>query len=919
MTLYSDIAAAALEWAAKGLRVLPLTWPISSTQCSCGKGDCRSIGKHPIYELTRNGLKQASTDPQQIALWWSAYPEANVAVVTGDGVVVIDEDKPGALAEWVAGRDLPPTLEVQTGKGTHHYYRITGPVKNRVGLAPGIDVRGDHGYVVAPPSIHYTGALYEVSEDREIADCPEWLRAILQPVRQQVQAPAGGIVIRGTSGSGEHARLQAYALRTLSSCCEIVAAAFEGTRNHTLNTNAFLIGTILGASWPHGLSRSECESRLWQAAQRAGLAEREALRTIKSGLDAGVKRPRPMPVSRSDLVSYVRHTAEVAAQRVQEQAEPEFEAAEAQEIRRELYDSLTKDDKGKIAKSTSNLYRIVQGDPALQNCMVYNIFARAVCSLRELPATQGLQSGAPFVRGQAWRDVDDSRLKVWLQDIYHTSWAIEDVAKTVNLVADTRHWHPVRERLEAIEWHGDQLLDRWLIDYLGADDTAYTRAVSRKWLVSAVARIYQPGCKAECMLVLEGEQGIGKSSAIRALALDPHWFSDSELSLDDAAQSAQALHGKLIIEVPELSALSKAQVETIKAYLSRQIDHYRAPYEKRAESIPRQSIFAGSTNDTQYLKDSTGNRRFWPVRCAPPSGKADILGLSTIVEQLWAEARQAYLMGETWWLDDQDHEALAIAKDIQESRTEDDPWVELLRERLDLGVRYVTTDDVAQALGIDIAKLDPRTGLRFGKVLRALGLTRKRISVNGQRVYAYVPSLKGDCLPSASPSTDERQGRGKPLTSLANNDTASPIPPSSSYNNNNNSSSKTAAREAAEGSGEVEKKARLLVIKGGQSGTEVLSASKSLDNMLPNTTVDTRVGGQAEEGRQAADILSEDDKYAIDERAAMQQEAGVDSRKLKCTWHPRLQRERYIRWHKAHGLPVPPEQSDEVDDEGDEW
>jgi predicted P-loop ATPase len=906
MTSYTDIAQAALAWAAKGLRVLPLTWPISSTQCSCGKSDCRSIGKHPIYELTRNGLKQASTDPQQIALWWSAYPEANVAVVTGDGVAVIDEDKPGALLAFAAGRDLPETLQVQTGKGTHHYYHITGAVKNRVGLAPGIDVRGDHGYVVAPPSIHYTGALYEVSQDVEIAECPEWLRAILQPAKPQVQAPTGGIVIRGTSGSGEHARLQAYALRTLSSCCEIVASASEGTRNHTLNTNAFLVGTILGASWPHGLSRGECESRLLQAAQRAGLTEREALRTIKSGLDAGVKRPRSMPVSRSDLVSYVRHTAEVAAQRVQEQAEPELEAAQAQQIRQELFDSLTKDDKGKIIKSTSNLYRIVQGDPALQNCMVYNIFARAVCSLRELPAAQGLQSGAPFVRGQMWRDVDDSRLRVWLQDTYHTSWALDDVAKAVDLVADTRHWHPVRERLEVIEWHGEQLLDRWLIDYLGADDTAYTRAVSRKWLISAVARIYQPGCKAECMLVLEGEQGIGKSSAIRALALDPHWFSDSELSLDDAAQSAQALHGKLIVEVPELAALSKAQVEVIKSYLSRQIDHYRAPYERKAESIPRQSIFAGSTNDTQYLKDSTGNRRFWPVRCAPASGKADILGLSTIVEQLWAEARQAYLMGETWWLDDQDHEALAIAKDIQESRTEDDPWVELLRERLDLGVRFVTTDDVAQALGIDIAKLDPRTGLRFGKVLKVLGLNRKRISINGQRVYAYVPSLKSESLPSGSPSTDEGQGRGNSLTSLPNEVIASPCPPSSLYNNNKKTIVKTAAREAAIGVGESEKKVRLLAIKGGQGVQEEVSTMKPLENVLPNHTVDTWGGGQAERGGQVSE-LSEDEAYEIDERASIETEAGVPPKAVKCPYHPWKDRARYIRWHEARGLPIPKE------------
>lgn len=900
MTSYSDISQAALAWAAKGLRVLPLTWPISDTQCSCGKVDCKSIGKHPIAELTRHGLKQATTDPETISMWWQVFPEANVAVVTGGGVVVIDEDKPGALVRWAADRVLPDTLQVQTGKGTHHYYRIDGAVKNRVAIAPGIDIRGDHGYVVAPPSLHYTGVLYEVSEDREIAQCPEWLRELLQPP-VPVPAPQRGIIVRGASGS-DGARLQVYAQRTLASCCAQVSSAPEGTRNHCLNTNAFLVGTVLGATWPHGLTRSECERDLLSAGMRAGLSEREAVRTIKSGLDAGVKRPRAVPVSRDDLATYVKHTAQVAAQRVEEQAEPEVDHAQAMETRRELMETLARDEKGKIVKSVSNLYRVLQGEPLLQGCIVYNAFARCVCSLRELPAAQGLHSAETFFRGRPWRDVDDTRLKVWLQDTYGAGWAIEDITKAVALVGDTRHWHPIRERLEAIEWHGEQLLDRWLIDYLGADDTAYTRAVSRKWLVSAVARVYEPGCKAECMLVLEGEQGIGKSTAIKVMALDAAWYSDAELQLDDPAQSAQALHGKLLVEVPELASLSKAQVETIKAYLSRQVDHYRAPYERRPESIPRQSIFAGTTNDTEYLKDHTGNRRFWPVRCCPASGRADTTGLQAIAEQLWAEARHAYQMGETWWLDDSDYDAAEEAKAAQASRIEQDPWADLLRaELLSQGLTYYLTEDVAACLGIDPSKLDPRVGKRFGAVLTTLGLVKRKITHKGQRRYAYVQlsTLGGTVQPAATHSQKEGGTAQKPSDSEA-----SPVPVHPSYPSIYIKEKKD-IKARARGEGEREK------VLGGKGGLVLVHDAKTTESQafVPSTDTldmgwtDPRQGGGQggqggqEEGHGMPDLDLDVD---VDPDTLIWVEEKLGQDPDVCPYNPRDPR--YVVWHRLRGL-----------------
>lgn len=929
MTIDIDISQAAAEWAARGLKVLPLHWPISSTQCSCSKIDCKSIGKHPISELTRHGLKDATRDPRQISAWWQIYPEANVAVVTGGGIVVLDEDVPGSLGTFAAGRDLPKTFAVSTGRGMHHYYRIDGPVKNRAGLAPGLDVRGDNGYVVAPPSIHYTGTLYEVADDSEIAPCPAWLVDVLQPKAQAIPQAAmrTGLVIRGVVSSSEQARLQVYVDRAISQNCMMISTTAEGGRNHTLNDMAFRCGTLLSAPWAMGLvpSRSEVESRLLQAALASGLTERESLRTIKSGLDSGIKRPRiAPPQDRQSLAAYVKHTAmmETAREQGQETASaPTMTEQEVIEVRKEIMGELAKDPKtDKVCRTPSNLYRILQAEPLLQGCIVYNAFGRTVCSLREPPAPQGLGCAEVFFRGKPWSDTDSSRLRVWLHDTYGVTWSLDDIHSTIDAVADSRHWHPVKERLEALEWHGEPLLDRWLVDYLGADDTPYTRAVSRKWLISAVARVYEPGCKAECMLVLEGEQGIGKSTAIRVLALDGAWFSDSELSLDDPAQSAQALHGKLIVEVPELAALSKSQVETIKAYLSRQTDHYRAPYDRRPQSIPRQSVFAGSTNDTQYLKDSTGNRRFWPIRCAPASGRADIQGLQAVSEQLWAEARQAYLTGETWWLDDTDHEALAMAKDVQESRTEDDPWVDILRSRLPQGLPYYITDDVAEALGIDLAKLDPRTASRFAKVLKVLGLAKRRLRVDGQQRWVYCATLTEPVLPSCYPTQDDRVAQANHAKTHSDSEVCYPVLPSP-YKRGRERERSTIGSTGGTGSTEVGSK-----FSDGQGSTGWHEQDNALTSQEKRRATLTLVEGwhggstgveQGSTEAQEGYVDGQEDpdvRYAREEREAIQAEAAYGEQvaapaptppqQKKCPYGPE-DALRYRRWHEREGLPIP--------------
>ena len=241
-----------------------------------------------------------------------------------------------------------------------------------------------------------------------------------------------------------------------------------------------------------------------------------------------------------------------------------------------------------------------------------------------------------------WTDDDDLKATEWVQNAEICA-PKHVVADAVESVANENPFHPVRDWLNDLQWDGTSRLDHWLQTYCGVEDTAYSRAVAARYLISAVARVFQPGCKADCALILEGDQGIGKSTMLRVL-FDP-WFTDEIADLG-SKDSAMQLAGVWCIEMAELDALRGAEVSRIKAFLSRTNDRYRPPYGKRVVDIARQCVFAGSVNEAEYLRDATGGRRFWPVRCS----KADWAGVHAVREQLWAEAVVRYRGRERWHL-----------------------------------------------------------------------------------------------------------------------------------------------------------------------------------------------------------------------------------------------------------------------------
>ena len=332
--------------------------------------------------------------------------------------------------------------------------------------------------------------------------------------------------------------------------------------------------------------------------------------------------------------------------------------------------SLELDKSGHVKNTLRNLTLILENDPNLKGVM-FNQLLDGMEIKGEVPWNHP---------SKFWRDADDAQLISYV-DAHYGAFSARNYDIAVTKVADDRAYHPIREFIESLpEWDKVPRVDTLLVDYLGASDTAYVRAVTRKTLCAAISRVLRPGCKFDSMLVLNGPQGVGKSTLIAKLAGE--WFSDS-LNLGDTKDktAAEKLQGYWILEIGELAGLKKAEVETLRSFLSRQNDIYRAAFGKRATPHLRQCVFFGTTNaESGYLRDTTGNRRFWPVK-TPGSGKKQSWNLThEEILQIWAEALVYVRQGEKLYLSP---EMDALAKDEQREAMESDEREGLVREYLD--------------------------------------------------------------------------------------------------------------------------------------------------------------------------------------------------------------------------------------------
>ena len=380
-------------------------------------------------------------------------------------------------------------------------------------------------------------------------------------------------------------------------------------------------------------------------------------------------------------------------------------------------------DEGDPRAVLANAIHALRNAPEWQGVLWHNEFATSTIARQPPPWAYGARDW----EDTPWSDRDDYLTAEWMQ---HQGILVPAsiAGQAVEVVARDRTFHPVREYLDALQWDERSRLDRWLIDYLGVADSSYARAVGARWLISAVARVFVPGAKADCALILEGPQGIKKSTALSVMA-EP-WFTDrlSDLGSKDAAMETK---GVWIIEIAELDTMSRAEVSAIKAFMSRTHDRFRPPYGKRLVDLPRQCVFAGSINpEGGYLKDATGGRRFWPVAC----GHIDTDRLERDRDQLWAEAHDRFRVGEPWWLETA--ELNALASEEQADRYQGDAWEEPIRAYLDNEIEWMD-NGYGSRTPYRHPRVEALTDVTVGEILeKALGIEKGRWTQTDQNRVA---------------------------------------------------------------------------------------------------------------------------------------------------------------------------------------
>jgi predicted P-loop ATPase len=390
-------------------------------------------------------------------------------------------------------------------------------------------------------------------------------------------------------------------------------------------------------------------------------------------------------------------------------------------VRYEWRQDLILTDKGKIKPLLANAITALRSAPEWTGVLTFDEFS--------LRASAG--KATPWNYAGTWDEQCDRLLADWLQH-HGIMVSVSTAAEAAEAVAHDRTFHPVRDYLDSLQWDKIGRIDDWLTLYLGVDQSDFVRAAGAKWLISAVARIYQPGCKADHMLIAEGPQGALKSTAFRILG-EP-WFSDDIPDLG-SKDSKEFLLGVWIIELPELDAMTRAELTRVKAFMTCSTDRFRPPYGRRTIAVPRQCVLAGTVNHEEYLRDETGGRRFWPVKV----GQINIDALRRDRDQIWAEAVHCYRKGDSWWL--QTALLNEAAEQQQEVRYQSDAWESVITKWLEANNPSEVT--VADILGGPLdkhrSKWERGDQTRIGVILRQLkwvvkpGHERPRVYVKGSQ------------------------------------------------------------------------------------------------------------------------------------------------------------------------------------------
>lgn len=586
------------------------------------------------------------------------------------------------------------TFVVHTGGGGIHIYlkipKKIPAIKHTLEKYPGVEFRSTGMYVVGPGSVHPdTKKLYTVltGNCEQIHNAPD---SLLELLTQEKLEPKKTDLVTDTQQA--KARYTEYLLT--------VEPAVEGNfgDKHTFKV--------------------ACRGK------DLGLTEDSAFSLMLKYFNPGCNPPW----SEGELLHKVKNAYAYSQKETgNDTAQADFTVTEGVSESKMRFDIT---DKGTVKKTLSNCVKYcISKESAMRGCFSYNEFSKEIILKKEPPWT--IDSKIP----KAWTDKDAVLAKFYLSDVKKFEVNTPLVHDAALVVANRDVFHPVKEYLDKLKWDGVSRLDSWLTMYCGVRATPYTQTVGRKFLIAAIRRVYRPGCKFDTMLALEGKQGVGKSQCCHILGggftgdinLDPH-------NKDTVA----AIQSYWIVEVGEMVCVRKADVEALKSFLSRQFDTVRPAYGRTTQKFLRQCVFIGTINpeaDRGYLRDTTGNRRFWPVT----THIFDLESLKRDRDQLWAEAKHYEQQNETIYIDKKEINDQAVVE--QKARTAQDPWTDRISNWLEDQDKIQTNsiDIYENCLDGRVKDMSRREQVRISNIMQNdLGWVRKTF-----RDYSTGRTVKG--------------------------------------------------------------------------------------------------------------------------------------------------------------------------------
>ena len=705
------------------------------------------------------GFKDATTDPAKLEQLTNRFPQAsNLGLQPGrSGLVVVDLDEhktadavPAVvrlhqLAKQHGG--LPDTLTVRTGSGGRHLYFRADPLQplgQRNGVYnpetrttdKGVDVRGDKGYVVLPPSIHPdTGKPYEwvgcdaFDWDR-VLPMPPWLIEFLDPPRADLEVTEWSPPpVAYEADSSEQRRVAGI----INAVCDQIAELGPGQNRRTeLMRAAYRLGGLAWTGYPVENMRASLQS----AASKCGKANRDSFRAIDAALADGQEKPYPLPpdspswtearAQHARVLEALRFWAQKYSSDVELESEsepdplgehvPDPHAIPKLELSKGEEDEDGNYHPGAPKRHMPNVVAILMHDRRWERRVRFNEF-----------------TGQLEFDGGEWDErADLGELRIWLNTTYSCLPSRPDTQEAIIVAAHRNSHDPLRDWMRSLQWDGTPRLHALLTDGFDVQQSDWAAIAGTKWMIGAVARLLSPGCWMDNVLVLHGDQGAGKSKGMATLVGPFHGRLTTDLRDKD---SRLALTSSWVLEWDELDSLRRSALSATKSFITAEVDDYRPPYGRQVVKRPRHCVFYGTTNDPEFLRDATGDRRFWVVHAT----QSDREWLAEQREQLWGEALARYRNGEQWWLTQQE-EALRNAAALP-YRYQDE-WLGLVEEWIGGGLTskagFSTAEVLENALGVRRENIDPTKQSRVAKVLRALGFDQERQRHNGARRRLWV-------------------------------------------------------------------------------------------------------------------------------------------------------------------------------------